>query len=339
MREARAHREAQRTLRASMQATSEQSFTPPEQMALLTPEAEEGSGASEQAPSVADVSKRCSGRRYKQGLDTAQPMLLPPSVEDYVSKDNPVRAIRAYVDTLDLSAFDVQHAAGALSAGQPAYDPADLLALYLYGYLTRVRSGRRLQAECERNLEPIWLLRGLRPKYHTIADFRKHNAKALVAVNRDFVQLCRELGLFGGKLVGIDGSFFNGNASHASVKTDTQLKAELAAIERDIERYRQESEETDAAEANVADGERLTPEQLAELQARAERKREQIEQLDEAGETQLSRTDPDARRLSKNGRKVTGYNVQSVVDATTPTNSSSPTTSPTPATTSGSSPR
>jgi transposase len=242
-------------------------------------------------------------------------MLLPPSVEDYVAADHPVRAIAAYVDlVVDLRAAGFTHASGALGAGQPAYAPADLLKLYLYGYLNRVRSSRRLAAECARNLEVMWLLNGLCPSYHTIADFRKDNAAALKAVNREFMQLCRELGLFGGRLVGIDGSFFNGNASDASVTTKTQLAAQLAAVERDIERYHQELDGNDAGEAAAASAERLSAEQLAALHERAERKRAQLKDLEESGDTQLSRTDPDARRLTKNGKKVTGYNVQVVVD-------------------------
>jgi transposase len=276
--------------------------------------------AGEDAAVVRDTSvkegadRTLQGRRYRQGLEPAQPMLLPPSVDDYVGADNPVRAIAAYVDTLDLAELGLKNAGGALTAGQPAYDPADLLKLYLYGYLNRVRSSRRLEAECLRNLELMWLLNGLRPNYHTIADFRKDNAAALKAANREFVQLCRELGLFGGKLVGIDGSFFNGNASDASVKTKTQLQAELKSIERDIERYQQDLQSNDGAEQGQPDDGSGSPEKLAEMKARAQRKSAQIEQLEQSGETQVSRTDPDARRLSKNGKKVTGYNVQSVVE-------------------------
>lgn len=285
----------------------------PEQLALI--------GGAEQAaggPPARAVGTELGGsgrpRRYKEGLNAAQPMLLPASVEDYVSADNPVRAIKAYVESLDLSALGFKHAAGVLKAGQPAFAPGDLLGLYLYGYLNRVRSSRRLEAECRRNLEVIWLLGGLTPGYHTIADFRKDNAKALKAANCDFVLLCRELGLFGGHLVGIDGSFFRADASAASIKTRKQIEAELARIEGDIERYSQELAANDAAEGEDAGPGRLAPEQLAALQARAEHTREEIAGLEASGETQVSTTDPDARRLKKNGQKVTGYNVQTVVD-------------------------
>jgi len=134
-------------------------------------------------------------------------------VEDYVAADNLVRAIDVYVEGLDLGGLGFQHASGGVSVGQPAYPPATLLKLYLYGYLMRVRSSRLLERETYRNLEVIWLLEGRHPSYKTIADFRKDNAPALKAVNRDFVLLCKELDLYGGELVAVDGSFFRGNVA------------------------------------------------------------------------------------------------------------------------------
>ncbi len=272
-----------------------------------------GEGGGERLPKVRNDTGH--GRRYKQGTPRTQAMLLPPSVEDYVAADNPVRAIDLYVESLDLVGLGFANAAGALSAGQPSYRPADLLKLYIYGYLNRVRSSRRLQAECGRNLEVIWLLGGLAPNYHTIADFRTDNAKALRATCRDFVALCAELGTIGGACLGLDGSFFHGSASDASVKTVAQLEAELAAFERDIERYHSELDGHDAEEAAAPASASASAAQLEALKARAERRRAQLKQLADAAETQLSNTDPDARRLRKNGQKVTGYNVQSVVDA------------------------
>lgn len=254
-------------------------------------------------------------RQYKQGQPAQQPALLPACVDDYVAVDHPVRAIAAYVDTLDLEALGFRHAGGGRGVGQPAYAPGDLLKLYLYGYQNRVHSSRRLEAECRRNLEVMWLLGGLCPSYHTIADFRKDNAAALKAANREFVLLCRELGLVGGTRVGVDGSFFHGNASAASVKTRKQLEAELAALEQDIDRYHEALAQGDADEAAAPETGSVSAEQLAALEARAQRRRQMLQRLDETGETQISRTDPDARRLSKHGQKVTGYNVQSVVDA------------------------
>ena len=180
---------------------NEQGPKPSVEQLMLLPQGEGDQAAPPPAATpiaaamAAAESKRT--RRYKQGADPEQPMLLPPRVEDYVAEDNAVRAIRAYVGTLDMEKLGFKHAGGELKAGQRAFAPADLLGLYLYGYLNRVHSSRRLEAECVRNLEMIWLLDGLRPGYHTIADFRKDNGAALKAANREFIQLCRDLDLFG----------------------------------------------------------------------------------------------------------------------------------------------
>jgi transposase len=261
---------------------------------------------------------------FKTGVCREQPSFLPPRVEDYVDRDNPVRAIEAYVDVLDLKKLGFRHPGSGGGAGQPAYDPADLLKLYLYGYLNRVRSSRRLECEACRNLELIWLLKGLTPGYRTIADFRKDNWAALKAANRDFVLLVRELGLVGGELVAIDGAFFDGDASKGSIKTRKRLAAQLAALDRDIEAYGAALTANDAAEAaqaaagQAAAGGTAGGEDVARKVAALMDKRAQVQadltQLDESGETQLSRTDADARLLSKRGQTVAGYNVQIAVD-------------------------
>ncbi|MFB1496442.1 MULTISPECIES: transposase [unclassified Thiocapsa] len=222
---------------------------PPEQLAFLPPGEDEGTPSPKRA--AAAVADALRGRRYKRGFEPSQPMLLPPSVEDDIAADNPARAIGVDVDLLvDVGELGFKHGAGAGGAGQPAFDPADLLKLYRYGDLNRVHSSRRLAAECQRNLEVMWLLKGLQPGDHTIADFRKDNAKALKAVNRQFMLLCRDPGLYGGTRVGLDGSFFNGNASAGSIKTKQQLERELAALERDIERDHEQIDTADAGEAS-----------------------------------------------------------------------------------------
>src|SRR6266540_2948558 len=147
-----------------------------------------------------------TNRTFKAGASREQAALLPPRVEDYVEGDNPVRAIESYVGALDLARLGFRHAEREEGVGQPPYDPADLLKLYLYGYLNQVRSSRRLAREAERNVELMWLLEGLRPGYRTIANFRKDNWAALKAANRDFVLIARELALLGGELVAIDGA-------------------------------------------------------------------------------------------------------------------------------------
>ena len=144
---------------------------------------------------------------YIAGSDRQQTHFLPPTVEDYVGLDNPVRFLDAFVEKLDLRAmgfgFPKQDAQGR---GRPGYHPGELLKLYLYGYVNQIRASRRLEAECHRNLEVIWLLRQLKPDFKTIADFRKDNAKAFKEVVRQFTQLCRQLDLFGGQLLAIDGT-------------------------------------------------------------------------------------------------------------------------------------
>ena len=175
------------------------------------------------------------GRRYKQGTARSQEALLPPRIEDYVGADNPVRAIDAYVETLNLATLGFVNADGDLTPGQPAFDPAALLKLYIYGYVNRVHSSRRLARECRRNLEVVWLVEGLSPGYRTIAEFRKVNGKALRATCKDFVVLCKELDLLGGEVVAIDGAYFNASASDASVVTKTALDKSLKQLELDIE--------------------------------------------------------------------------------------------------------
>jgi len=249
-------------------------------------------------------------------------MLLPARVEDYVTADNPVRAIEAYVCGLDVVALGFRHADRGVGAGQPPYHPADLLKLYLYGYLHRVRSSRGLAWETQRNLEVIWLLKGLAPGYRTIGDFRRDNWAAFKAANREFVVLLRSLALVGGELVAIDGALFDGAASKASIATGKKLAEQMAALERDIEGYGASLEANDAADeaAAAVQGEPsetggTMAERLAALLARRAQAQAELDQLAASGETQLSRTDADARLLSKRGQTVAGYNVQIAVDA------------------------
>jgi len=266
-----------------------------------------------------------TNRTFKTGASREQPSLLPPRIEDYVGPDNPVRAIESFVCALDLAKLGFRHADRAADEmGQPPYDPADLLKLYLYGYTNQVRSSRRLEQEACRNLELIWLLRNLKPGYRTIANFRKENWKALKAVNRSFVLLVRELGLVGGSVVAIDGSFFHGDASKASIFTRKRLAEQIAKLDLEIEAYGKSLEDNDAAEAKAhrtdgpghgggGDGSDVGA-KVAALMAKRSRAQADLDRLEENGETQLSLTDPDARLLVKGGQGVAGYNVQAVVD-------------------------
>jgi transposase len=263
-----------------------------------------------------------TNRTFKSGASRDQASLLPPRMDDYVASDNPVRAIESYVEALDLAQLGFRHSERGVGVGQPPYHPGDLLKLYLYGYLNQVRSSRRLAQEVQRNLELIWLMKGLTPGYRTIAEFRKENWAALRAANRSFVLLLRELDLVGSSLVAIDGAFFHGNASKASIATRKRLERELAALERDIETYVQALDANDAAEAaNSPSPERRGDrgdgdigQKVAELMAKRAKAQAELDQLAESSESQLSRTDADARLLSKNGQRVAGYNVQVAVD-------------------------
>jgi transposase len=260
---------------------------------------------------------------FKTGVSRDQPSILPARVEDYVDRNNPVRAIEAFVDALDVEKLKFRHRGSVGGAGQPPYDPGDLLKLYLYGYVNRIRSSRSLERECRRNLELIWLMKRLAPGYRTIAKFRKDNWAALKAANREFVLVARELDLVGGQLVAIDGAFFDGNASKASIKTRSKLAKRLAEIDREIEAYGAALETNDSAEAERppagrdgdggGDGGDVA-QQVAALMAKRAKVQTDLAQLEQSGETQLSRTDADARLLSKNGQVVAGYNVQIAVD-------------------------
>lgn len=252
---------------------------------------------------------------FKTGVSREQASLLPARVEDYVGRDSPVRAIEAYVAALDLRQLGFRHAGREEGVGQPPFDPADLLKLYLYGYLNGVRSSRKLEREAVRNLELIWLLKDLRPGFRTIASFRQSNWAALKRVNRQFVLFARALDLVGGEVVAIDGAFFDGNASKASILTRAKLSKQLAALDRDIEAYGAALEANDAAEARqpLAAGGDLAA-RMAALMAKRAAAQADLDRLAASGESQLSLTDADARLLAKSGQVLAGYNVQIAVD-------------------------
>src|SRR5437667_7649731 len=182
---------------------------------------------------------------YQRGPDRSQVQLLPPCLDDYVPGDSPVRFIEAFVEGLDFKALGFQHAQPA-ETGRPAYDPADLLKLYLYGYLNRIRSSRRLEAEAARNLEMMWLLRNLRPDFKTIADFRKDNRGAFKPLFKQFNLLCRKLELFGAELVAIDGSKFKAVNNIGRHYTQEQLQELLQKIEKRVEDYLSQLDQQDS---------------------------------------------------------------------------------------------
>ena len=256
---------------------------------------------------------------YIRGVTRNQVILFPETVEDYITDDNPVRFIDAFVGSLELAELGFARAQPA-ETGRPAYDPGDLLRLYLYGYLHRVRSSRMLERETKVNLEVMWLLGKLTPDFKTIADFRRDNLGALKRVCREFTLLCRQLQLFGGELVAIDGSKFKAVNNRRRNFNEARLTKAIKALEEKISAYLASLDEQDAATAAPAD-EPPPPsatelaEKIKTLQQRKAKYQALKAGLKESGAKQVSLTDPDARAMvMHHGSTEVGYNVQTAVD-------------------------
>ena len=250
-----------------------------------------------------------------QGCDRDQTLLLPNSVADYIGPDNPVRFVEAFVAQLDLQEAGFCRVEPK-ETGRPAYDPADLLKLYIYGYLNRVRSSRRLEAEARRNLEVIWLLRGLTPDFKTIADFRKDNRGAFKPVFRQFVLLCRKLDLFGGELLAVDGTRLKAVNSTDRNFTHAKLTKQIESIDQKLTDYLERLDHCDVQESepNAARTERLK-EKIATLRTQQMRCQAMLQELERSGESQISLTDPDSRAMALNPKVGVGYNAQVAVDS------------------------
>jgi len=252
---------------------------------------------------------------HVQGIGREQTLQFPPRLDDYIRAENPVRFLDVFVDKLDLQAMGFRRVEAAVE-GRPAYHPRDLLKLYLYGYLNRIRSSRCLERESQRNVEVMGLLKCLTPDHKTIADFRKDHPKALRQVFREFIELCKALELFGGEIVAIDGSKFLAVNSSQRNYSERKLEKALKEIDEKLQRYLQQ---LDTNEATPPLPLALTPEQLqAKIEALKERqtKYEQIQtQLVESGERQLSLTDSDSRSMPMGQGTDVAYNVQIAVDA------------------------
>ena len=257
--------------------------------------------------------------RFVVGQDRNQSTLFPELLDDYIGDDNPVRAVDVFVDELHLGdlGFDgVQPHA----TGRPAYHPSTLLKLYVYGYLNRVQSSRRLERECQRNIELIWLTRRLAPDFKTIADFRKDNGEAIRKVCREFVALCRRINLLSEASVAIDGSKFKAVNARDRNFTQTKMQRRLEQIDESIKRYLSQLDTADrqgpgVPEAKVA---RLH-EKIATLRQEIQRLNALNAQLMQTEDKQISLTDPDARSMATSGRGsgIVGYNVQTAVDTNT----------------------
>jgi transposase len=252
---------------------------------------------------------------HVSGDDRSQLLLLPESVDDYVGPDNVVRFVEAFVDGLDLQAAGFGRVQ-AKATGRPGYHPADLLKLYIYGYLNRVRSSRRLEVETRRNLEVIWLLRRLTPDFKTIADFRRDNRTAFRQVFREFVVLCRELDLFGRELIAVDGTRIKAVNSRERNFTKAKLAKAMAESDERLARYLKQLDDADKDDEGTPD--QRTVEKLQEKIAAIQERRKRLEDngrtLAESGEDQISLTDPDARAMHSGSRVGVGYNIQIAVD-------------------------
>jgi len=255
--------------------------------------------------------------RFVEGAERSQTTLLPECLDDFIAEDNPVRIVDAFVEELELASLGFEGTTPA-STGRPSYHPAVLLKIYIYGYLNRVQSSRRLERECQRNVELMWLTGRLAPDFKTIAEFRRNNGEGIRNVCRRFVMICRELKLFTQAVVAIDGSKFKAVNSRDNNFTPNKIARRQEQIEQSIQRYLDALETADRT-------------QPAEVEAKTERLREKIEtlreqmrDLDRAAELlndlpekQVSLTDPDSRSMvsQAKGTGVVGYNVQVAVDA------------------------
>jgi transposase len=255
--------------------------------------------------------------RFIDGEDRMQQMLLPSSLEDYVSEENPVRVIEVFIDELDLAALGFSGMTPA-TTGRPAYHPSTLLKIYLYGYLNRLQSSRRLEQETQRNVELMWLTGRLSPDFKTIADFRRDNGAAIRAVCRQFIILCRQLGLFSRAVIAIDGSKFKAVNNRDKNYTVAKVKKRIEQVDASITRYLAALDRADREEGDVAEAKsgRLK-DKIAGLHRQMQALKAMEQTVQDAPDQQVSLTDPDARSMATSGKGtgIVGYNVQTAVDA------------------------
>ncbi|CAI8906177.1 transposase [Pseudomonas marginalis] len=254
-------------------------------------------------------------KRFIQGEHRGQSTLLPESLDDYVSNTNPVRVVDVFVDELDLVNLSFEGVIPA-DTGRPAYHPAILLKIYIYGYLNRIQSSRRLEREAQRNVELMWLTGRLMPDFKTIANFRKDNSKAIRGVCRQFVVLCQQLGLFGENLVAIDGSKFKAVNNRDRNFTSAKLKRRMEEIESSINRYLTALDTADRQEPTSSEAKTVRlEEKIAKLKVQMKELQAIEIRLNDSPDKQVSLTDPDARSMMTRGTGIVGYNVQTAVDA------------------------
>jgi transposase len=254
-------------------------------------------------------------KRFIEGENRTQVTLLPACLEDYVEAENPVRVVDVFVEGLDLGELGFEGVDPA-ATGRPAYHPAVLLKLYIYGYLNRIQSSRRLEREAQRNVELMWLTGRLMPDFKTIANFRKDHGRAIRKVCRQFIVLCRQLNLFTEAIVAIDGSKFKAVNNRDKNFTAAKMQRRMAQIEESIARYLADMDTADRAEPEVAQLKKgHLREKIAALKEQMQRLKAIEAQMHVSPDQQVSLTDPDARSMKSRDGGVVGYNVQTAVDA------------------------
>lgn len=263
---------------------------------------------------------------FRQGLDRGQTSFLPPTVEEYVPQEASVRFIDAFVERLDFAALGFSRFEAART-GRPAYHPACLTKLFLFGYLNGIRSSRRLEVETHRNLEVIWLMQWLQPDFKTLCDFRRDNSQCFIHLFREFNLLCRDLGLFGAELVAVDGAKFKASNNFRRNMDAQQLQEGIDRIDANIERFLSDVEAADRQEqerrkeagkpVSAEEASKIIQDRIDALQGQRRAYAQGQAELTRSGERSISLTDPDSKRMrySRNREGLVGYNVQIAVDA------------------------
>ena len=254
---------------------------------------------------------------HVDGTHRDQTILFPDTLDKYVDAENPVRFIDAFIDSLNMEKLGFKHSI-TCETGRPSYAPSDILKLYVYGYLNQIRSSRKLERECHRNVEVMWLMKKLAPDFKTIADFRKDNVGCIKPVFKEFVYLCRSLDLYGAQIVAIDGTKFKAVNSKSNNLNEKTVALRLKRIEEKIAEYLREMDENDKADSGKAES--LKVYELKEKISKLEEKKQQYElvqnQMKVTGQKEVSLVDPDSRLMRVDSQKLdVCYNVQTSVDA------------------------
>ena len=242
---------------------------------------------------------------HVNGTHRDQTVLFPDAIDKYVEKENPVRFIDAFVDSLNLEKLGFKHSVPA-DTGRPSYNPSDLLKLYVYGYLNQVRSSRKLEKECHRNVEVMWLMKKLAPDFKTIADFRKDNVDCIKGVFKEFVYLCRSLDLYGAQLVAIDGTKFKAVNSKSNNLNEKTVALRLKQTEEKIAEYLKEMDQNDTADS--AEDESVNVDELKEKICKLEEEKQRYEQIQDqmkaTGQKEVSLVDPDSRLMRVDSQRL-----------------------------------